>query len=102
MQPTRRDLLTLMIIISDNTATDMNCDLLGGMQVIEDAIHALGLTDISLKFNCKDLLKYLFPPEIRDLPIEEIESGRSEITSSSATASSSSARPTTTSARPQR
>ncbi len=73
VQPTRRDLLTLMIIISDNTATDMNCDLYGGMQAIEDAMHALGLTDISLKFNCKDLLKYLFPPEVRDLPIEEIE-----------------------------
>ncbi len=78
VQPTRRDLLTLMIIISDNTATDINVGLLGGTQVIEDAMHALGLTDISFKMNCKDLLKYLFPPEIRDLPIEEIETWEAE------------------------
>ncbi len=78
LQPTRRDLLTLMIIISDNTATDINVGLLGGTQVIEDAMHALGLTDIAFKMNCKDLLKYLFPPEIRDLPIEEIEAWEAE------------------------
>ncbi len=73
VQPTRRDLLTLMIIISDNTATDMNCELLGGMQVIEDAMKALGLPDISLKMDCKNLIAQLFPPEIRELPVEEIE-----------------------------
>src|SRR5690606_38342577 len=33
VSPTIRDLLTLMIIISDNTATDMNVELLGGAQV---------------------------------------------------------------------
>ncbi len=73
LSPTFRDLLTLMIIISDNTATDMNVELLGGAQVVEDAMHALGLKDIYFKYNCKDLLRLLFPPEIRDLPREEIE-----------------------------
>ena len=78
VQPTRRDLLTLMIIISDNTATDINIDLLGGTQVVEESMHALGLTDISFKMNCKDLLKYLFPPEVRNLPLEEIRAWSSE------------------------
>ncbi len=72
LQPTRRDLLTLMIIISDNTATDINIDLLGGTQVVEAAMHALGLTDIFIRMNCKDLLKHLFPPEIAELPLDEV------------------------------
>ncbi len=72
VQPTRRDLLRLMIIISDNTATDINVDLLGGAQVVESAMHALGLTDIFFKMNCKDLLKELVPSEIRALSVEEI------------------------------
>ncbi|MBK8021140.1 MAG: serine hydrolase [Chloroflexi bacterium] len=61
LQPTRRDLITLAIIISDNTATDMTVELLGGAQVVEDAMHALGLTDVFFKMNCKDLLKCLYP-----------------------------------------
>lgn len=72
LQPTRRDLLTLMMIISDNTATDMVIDLLGGPQVIEDAMRQLGLPDIYFKWNCKQLLRHLFPPEVADLPREEL------------------------------
>jgi beta-lactamase class A len=72
VSPTFRDLLTLMIIISDNTATDMNVELLGGPSAVENAMHELGLNDIYFKMDCKTLLKYLFPPEIRDLPLDEI------------------------------
>lgn len=72
VSPTVRDLLTLMIIISDNTATDMNIEMLDGPQVIEGYMHELGLNSIYFKMNCKDLLKSLFPPEVRDLPVEEI------------------------------
>lgn len=72
LQPTRRDLLTLMIIISDNTATDINVELLGGAQVVESAMHSLGLTDIFFKMNCKDLLKHLVPRELWDRSVEEI------------------------------
>ena len=78
VSPTFRDLLTLMIIISDNTATDMNIDLLGGPSVIESTMHDLGLNDIYVKMNCKDLLKGLFPPEIRDLPIDQISAWSDE------------------------
>ena len=72
LAPTRRDLLTLMIIISDNTATDMVIDLLGGAEAIESAIRQLGLTEIYFKWNCKQLLRHLFPPEVADLPREEL------------------------------
>jgi len=78
VSPTFRDLLTLMIIISDNTATDMNIDLLGGPLVIESTMHDLGLNDIYIKMNCKDLLRGLFPPEIRDLPLDEIKAWSDE------------------------
>ena len=73
VNPTIRDLLTLMIIISDNTATDINVGLLGGPLVIENTIHELGLTDIYFKMDCKTLLRTLFPPEIRDLSLDEIK-----------------------------
>ena len=73
VSPTFRDLLTLMIIISDNTATDMNVATLGGPLVIEKAMHELGLKDIYLKMDCKTLLKGLFPPEIRDQPLDVIK-----------------------------
>ena len=72
VQPTLRDLITLMIIISDNTATDMTIDFLGGTQVIEDYMHELGLTNIFVKFNCKDLIKGLFPESLHGKPKEEI------------------------------
>ncbi len=72
VSPTFRDLLTLMIIISDNTATDMNVALLGGPQVIEQAMRQLGLQNIHLKMDCKTLLSYLWPEDIRSKPLEEI------------------------------
>lgn len=72
LQPTVRDLLTLMIIISDNTATDMTVDLLGGASAIEGYMHELGLTDIYFKWNCKELLKYLFPEDVVELPLEDL------------------------------
>ena len=72
LQPTLRDLLTLMIIISDNTATDMMVEALGGAAVIEGYMHEIGLSEIYFKHNCKELLRYLFPDEVLDLPLDEL------------------------------
>ena len=72
LQPTVRDLLTLMMIISDNTATDMMVDTLGGAAVIEGVMREIGLREIYFKHNCKELLRYLFPDEVVDLPLEEL------------------------------
>ncbi len=72
LQPTVRDLLTLMIIISDNTATDIMVDYLGGPAAVEGFMRELGLTEIFFKLNCKQLLRYAFPPEVADLPPEEL------------------------------
>lgn len=72
LQPTVRDLLTLMIIISDNTATDIMVEYLGGAANIEGYMHELGLSEIYFKLNCKDLLRHAFPPEAADLPLEEL------------------------------
>lgn len=72
LQPTVRDLLTLMIIISDNTATDIMVDYLGGAAVVEGYMHELGLKEIFFKLNCKDLLRHAFPPAVADLPREEL------------------------------
>ena len=72
LNPTIRDLLTLMIIISDNTATDIVVEYLGGAAAVEGYMHELGLTEIFFKLNCKDLLRYAFPPEVADLPSEAL------------------------------
>ncbi len=72
LEPSVRDLLTLMIIISDNSATDIMVDYLGGAAVVEGYMHELGLREIFFKLNCKDLLRHAFPPEAADLPIEDL------------------------------
>ena len=62
LTPSLQDLLTLMIIISDNTATDMVMALVGGPAVIETAMHDLGVQPLSLKYNCRNLIRLIFPP----------------------------------------
>jgi beta-lactamase class A len=72
VSPTVHDLLTLMTIVSDNTATDMVLELLGGPAAVERHMHELGLSSISVKLNCKALLDSLFPPSVRELPLAGI------------------------------
>ena len=70
LTPSLQDLLTLMIIISDNTATDMMIDLLGGPEVIEKAMRDIGAQPLSFKYNCRDLIRSIFPPG--DYSVEEL------------------------------
>ncbi len=60
LAPTVKDLLTLMIIISDNTATDMVMHRLGEGSVT-DAMHSLGLTDIHVPLTIRELFDDLLP-----------------------------------------
>ena len=48
ISPTAADLCTLMIVVSDNTATNMLIDLLGGVEAVNAAVKALGFGDITL------------------------------------------------------
>lgn len=60
LTPTVKDLLTLMMIISDNTATDMVMNRLGKGSVT-DAMHGLGLTDIHVPLTIRELFDDLLP-----------------------------------------
>ena len=73
LQPTVRDLLTLMIIISDNSATDIMVRTLGGAGVIEHGMRQLGINEIHFKYDCKGLLRFLFPDAVADLPLEQLQ-----------------------------
>ncbi|MCC6457540.1 MAG: serine hydrolase [Caldilineaceae bacterium] len=58
--PTVRDLLTLMIIISDNTATDMVIHRLG-IGSITETMRALGLQDIHLPLTIRQIFESILP-----------------------------------------
>lgn len=48
LQPTIADLLTLMIVISDNTATNLLIDLVGGVEALNEAVASLGFGQVVL------------------------------------------------------
>jgi len=60
LEPTVKDLLTLMIIISDNTATDMVIHHLGQGSVT-CTMHDLGLTDIHVPLTIREMFDDLLP-----------------------------------------
>ncbi len=60
LAPTVKDLLTLMIIISDNTATDMVMHRLSKGSVTR-TMHDMGLTDIHVPLTIRELFDDLLP-----------------------------------------
>lgn len=60
LNPTMRDLLMLMIIISDNTATDMLIERLG-VQAIDDTMHRLGLVDTHVAHTLNEIFEDMLP-----------------------------------------
>ncbi len=62
LQPTVRDLLTLMIIISDNTATDMAMRRLG-VDAVDRYMKQLGVGDIHLAFDIRGIFDDLYGRE---------------------------------------
>ena len=66
LRPTVRDLATLMIIISDNTATDMLYRLVGPDR-LDKTLQDLGLHQTSLPMSCRDLLNSMYGVETDDV-----------------------------------
>ena len=60
LMPTVRDLLTLMIIISDNTATDMLINRLGKEQIVK-TMRELGLQNIHLPLTIRQIFETILP-----------------------------------------
>lgn len=65
LRPTVRDLLTLMMIISDNTATDMVMRRLGVANV-DGFMKALGCTNIHIAMDIRGIFDDMFGPEFAE------------------------------------
>lgn len=70
LQPTFHDLLMLMIIISDNTATDMVLERIG-LPNVEARLTTLALDEIAVKLSIADLFRATFEPLDVSLPVAE-------------------------------
>ena len=66
LRSTVRDLATLMIIVSDNTATDMLYHLVGRDR-LNKTMRDLGLHQTSLPMSCKDLLNSMYGVDTDDV-----------------------------------
>lgn len=75
---TLRDLLTLMIVLSDNTATDMVLELLGGVVAVQREVQALGIAGLHIRHTTRESLWAVFPSEELALSDAEIERVRRE------------------------
>ena len=65
------DLCTLMIVVSDNTATNMLIDLLGGVAAVNEGLDTLGYSGIRLNHK----IGYAPPPLVVASPRESVLSG---------------------------
>lgn len=68
---TVKDLATLMIIVSDNYATDLVISLIGGLDEVNAHMRELGLMQIHLRHTCWQLLSHCVGMEETLLPTPE-------------------------------
>lgn len=85
IKPTIKDLATMMIIVSDNLATDKLLKILGGVNPVKETMDRLGLNNIYIKHSIWELLSLsvgipyqpysseLFDEIIRRLKEQEID-----------------------------
>ena len=79
LQPTVRDLVMLMIIVSDNTATTMLMELVGPENVTA-TMHDLGLTSIEVNMTVHEMfLHALGIPDRTDITLEELRERASKV-----------------------
>jgi beta-lactamase class A len=71
LTPSIQDLLTLMIIISDNSATDILLNRLGKTAVIQ-RMRALGLEHIHIPMTVRELFAEVMPDTNPNKPIQDI------------------------------
>ena len=71
LQPTIKDVLMMMIIISDNTATDMAIHRLG-KENINQRMRDLGLNHTHIPMTIRELFAEIMPDPDPNKPIEEI------------------------------
>lgn len=77
LNPTIRDCATLMMILSDNTATDKLFNLVGRENIKKNVLDALGLTRTRVDWGCRRLIaRYCDQPETADADADS-ESERS-------------------------
>ncbi|WP_312115603.1 serine hydrolase [Brevibacillus reuszeri] len=55
---TVKDLATLMTIVSDNYATDLVLELIGGIEQVTAHMHELGLKNVHMRHTCWQLLNH--------------------------------------------
>ncbi|WP_033542889.1 serine hydrolase [Planococcus sp. CAU13] len=83
IQPTIKDLATMMIIVSDNQATDKLLELVGGAEAVEEKMKSIGLNNIHIKHSIWDLLSWSagktelpHTEEMADEIIRDLEEGK--------------------------
>lgn len=83
IQPTIKDLATMMIIVSDNQATDKLLSLVGGAAAVEEKMKSIGLENIHIRHSIWDLLSWSagrtglpHTEEMADEIIRDLEEGK--------------------------
>lgn len=71
LTPTFRDVLMMMIIISDNTATDMAINRLG-KKAINDRMRSLGFNHIHIPMTIRELFQQMMPDPDPNVGLDEL------------------------------